>query len=113
MSDASTSVADRPAAEGRVAEAVADRRFLDPHIETLPRPALRALQESRLLDLLPRVYERSALIRATWDAAGVHPEQIRSRDDFFARVPHIDKDMIRQHRDRFNDPRRFANRRSQ
>jgi phenylacetate-CoA ligase len=104
MNDASTSVADRPAADAGVEEAVADRRFLDPHIETLPRPALRALQESRLLDLLPKVYERSALIRATWDVAGVHPEQIRSRDDFFARVPHIDKDMIRQHRDRFNDP---------
>lgn len=79
-------------------------RFLDPYIETMPRETLRALQERRLLTLLPNIYEKSALIRATWDAAGVSPADIRSLEDFCARAPRIDKDSIRGHRDRHNDP---------
>lgn len=78
--------------------------FLDSHIETMPRAALRDLQQRRLLALLPNIYEKSALIRATWDAAGISPADISSVEDFCARVPCIDKDSIRGHRDRHGDP---------
>jgi phenylacetate-CoA ligase len=78
-------------------------RFLDA-AETLRRDQLAALQEAKLLDLLPYAYERSGLIRETWDAAGVHPREIRSLPDFQARAPFIDKNAIRSYRDRHGDP---------
>jgi phenylacetate-CoA ligase len=81
-----------------------DLDYFDPSLETLPRDALRRLQEQRLLAMLPTIYERSALIRATWDAAGVTPSDIRSLDDYLAKAPFIDKDMIRAHRDAHDDP---------
>ena len=92
--------------QGRAAAAdeTDEARFFDSHIETLPRASLRQLQERRLLAILPVIYKNSALIRATWDAAGVTPADIKSLDDFCARVPHIDKDAIRAHRDRYGDP---------
>ena len=43
----------------------------------MPRAELDALQEEKLLgDLLPWAYQRSPLIRETWDAAGVTPDDI-------------------------------------
>jgi phenylacetate-CoA ligase len=80
----------------------AERSF-DP-IETLPRKQLEALQEQRLLELLPFVYEHSGLVREAWQEARVHPREIRSLDDFRERVPFLDKDAIRRYRDRHGDP---------
>jgi len=53
---------------------------------------------------VPYAYERSALVRETWDAAGVHPRDVRTMEDFTERVPFIDKDAIRHFRDRHGDP---------
>jgi phenylacetate-CoA ligase len=79
-------------------------RYLEADIETMPRAEIEALEEERLLELVPYAYERSALIRETWSAARVHPRDIRSLDDFRERVPFIDKDAIRAFRDRHGDP---------
>ncbi len=79
-------------------------RYFEPEIETLPRSELEARQEQLLLELLPHAYERSPLYRELWSAAGVHPREIRSLADFRARIPFIDKDAIRAHRDRHGDP---------
>jgi phenylacetate-CoA ligase len=79
-------------------------RYFDPDIETMPREQLVQLQESRILQLVPYVYERSPLIREVWDEAGVKPSDIRSLADFKARVPFIDKDRIRRFRDTRDDP---------
>ena len=57
-----------------------------------------------MLRQLALSYERGALIRATWDDAGIHPRQIRSLDDFRARAPFITKDTIRSFRDAHGDP---------
>jgi phenylacetate-CoA ligase len=81
-----------------------DAEYYDAERETMPRPALEALQEEMLLDLLPYAYEHSALVRETWDAAGVHPRDVRSLDDFRERVPFVDKDAIRRFRDERGDP---------
>jgi len=70
----------------------------------MPRADLDALQEEKLLSLVPYAYERSAIVRETWDAAGVHPRDIRSTADFVEKVPFIDKDAIRAFRDRHKDP---------
>jgi phenylacetate-CoA ligase len=78
--------------------------FFDAAIETMPRAQLEKLQESRLLQLVPYVYNRSPLIRAVWAEAGVKPEDICSIGDFREKVPFIDKDTIRRFRDTHNDP---------
>lgn len=81
------------------------RRYFSPEIETMPRAEVERLREEKLLgDLVPWSYERSGLIRETWDAAGVKPADIQSMDDFHEKVPFLDKDAIRSYRDRHDDP---------
>lgn len=80
-----------------------DLPFLDA-VETLPRDQLRALQQQRLLKLLPYAYERSALMRKNWQAAGITPSDIRSIDDFRRLAPFMDKDQVRAYRDEHDDP---------
>jgi phenylacetate-CoA ligase len=81
-----------------------DDRYFQPDVETMPRADLDRLQEEKLLALLPYAYERSGIVRETWDGAGVHPRDIRSMADFVERAPFIDKDAIRSFRDRHKDP---------
>jgi len=81
-----------------------DSEYFDASIETMARSDLEALQWERLLEILPVAYERAQLIRETWDAAGVHPRDVRTLDDFRERVPFIDKDAVRRFRDERGDP---------
>jgi phenylacetate-CoA ligase len=83
---------------------VTDERYIDPQEETMSRADIERVQEAKLLELIPWAYEHSPLIRATWDAAGVHPRDVRSLADFRERVPFVDKDSIRQFRDAHDDP---------
>ena len=78
---------------------------IDAEIETMPRAELEALQlEALLLEMLPHAYEHSALIRETWDDAGVHPARHPSLDDFREQAPFVDKDAVRRFRDERGDP---------
>jgi phenylacetate-CoA ligase len=79
-------------------------RYFDVRLETMDRPQLESLQEQKLLEILPRAYERSALIRTVWQAAGVRPRDIRSLADFRDRVPFLDKQMLLDYRDKTGDP---------
>lgn len=81
-----------------------DNRFLDPHIETMPREQIEKMQEARIMQLVPYVYSRSPLVRELWDEAGITPDDIKSLKDFTSKVPFMDKDTIRAYRDRHNDP---------
>jgi phenylacetate-CoA ligase len=81
-----------------------DDRFFEPGMETMPRASLLALQEERILELAPYVYERSPLVRKTWEEAKVKPSDINSLSDFTERVPFITKDDIRRFRDQEGDP---------
>ena len=81
-----------------------DDRFFDADVETMPRDEIEALQEARILQLVPYAYERSALVRQVWSEAGVKPGDIRSLADYKAKVPFIDKDRIRRFRDENGDP---------
>jgi len=81
-----------------------DRRFLQPDIETMPRPQLRALQERRVLELVPAAYETSAFYRELWTASGVDPRQVRSLADFTELIPTFTKSDLRAYRDRTGDP---------
>jgi phenylacetate-CoA ligase len=83
---------------------MAERAFFQPEIETMPRAGLDALRAERLLELVPYIYERSALVRQRWDTAGVHPGDIRSIDDYFERVPFTSKDDVRAFAQQHGDP---------
>lgn len=80
-----------------------DRPFLDA-VETASRAEIEALQEKKLLEQLAWVAERSAIVRDVWSAAGVDPLSITSLEDFKARAPFMDKDTLRDFRDRSADP---------
>ena len=81
-----------------------DDRYFEPEIETMPRESLVALQEDRILSLVPYVYERSALIRKKWEEAKLKPGDISSLADFTERAPFITKRDIREFRDSAGDP---------
>jgi phenylacetate-CoA ligase len=81
-----------------------DQQYYAPAIETMPRADLEALQLERLLTILPHSYENSALVRSTWETAGVHPRDIRTLDDFRERAPFLDKNAVRRFRDERHDP---------
>jgi phenylacetate-CoA ligase len=49
--------------------------------ETLPRPALEALQLKRLQDVAKRVYERVPFYKKKFDEAGIKPGDVKSLDD--------------------------------
>jgi phenylacetate-CoA ligase len=98
--NASTEVQPKgpPAADGD-----ADR-FFEPEIETAPREQIEALQEKRILELVPYAWERSAFYRELWSAAGVRPESVKSIQDFVTKVPTFTKDDLRAFRARSGDP---------
>jgi phenylacetate-CoA ligase len=77
--------------------------LFEPEIEAMPRPELERLQEERILELVPYAYERSAFYREVWDEAGVKPSDIKSIADFKERIPFINKDMVRDFRERHGD----------
>jgi phenylacetate-CoA ligase len=81
-----------------------DEPFFDREYETMSRGDLQRLQEDLLLEMLPHAYEHAPLIRETWDAAGVHPRDVKGLDDFRALVPFVDKDALRRFRDERGDP---------
>lgn len=96
--------ADISAETAQPPEADDERRFLEPDIETASRAEITALQEKRILELVPYVWERSRFYRELWSAAGVRPEDIRSLDDFTRKLPTFCKDDIKEFRARTGDP---------
>src|SRR5260370_544 len=85
-------------------EASTTSSFFEPEIETMPRAGIAALQEERILELVPYVYERSALVRKKWEQATATPSDVNSLADFTERAPLITKYDIRQFRARAQDP---------
>jgi phenylacetate-CoA ligase len=67
------------------------RRYHDYRLETLPRDELERRQFARLKAVLDRAYHQSRFYRRLFDDAKVHPDQIKSWEDFHGRVPLIDK----------------------
>ncbi|MEV5831645.1 hypothetical protein AB0L25_39395 [Spirillospora sp. NPDC052242] len=80
-----------------------DDRYLEREVETMPRHALREVQERRILELLPVAYENSSFYRELWDSHGVHPRDVKSLEGFQERIPSFSKDMVREHRARTGD----------
>jgi phenylacetate-CoA ligase len=63
-------------------------------IESMPREALKELQERRVLGTLRRVYEENKFYRQLYDAAGINIPGIRTLEDFRRLVPMLDKRVL-------------------
>ncbi len=64
-------------------------------LECLPREELEALQLSRLRDQLHYVREKSPFYRRKLEAAGIHPDDIRTMEDV-RRIPFTEKEELRR-----------------
>ncbi|MBI4317994.1 MAG: hypothetical protein HY675_05855 [Chloroflexi bacterium] len=63
-------------------------------LETMPREQLTVLKEKRLRRMVWYVWQNSAFYRRKFEAAGVHPEDIRTLDDL-RKIPVTTKPEIR------------------
>ena len=64
--------------------------YFNEEFETLPRPALEALQLKRLQAVLERVYAHVPFYRDVFTAAGITPGDVKSLDDL-ERLPFTTK----------------------
>lgn len=71
-----------------------DAPFWDKNLETQPRADWDLLKLHLLKTHVRHAYLNSPYYRASFDAAGVHPDQIKSLDDI-RRFPFIDKKVLR------------------
>jgi phenylacetate-CoA ligase len=75
--------------------AATDQNFMfDRTAECMPRAELAALQLARLKDTLARAYARVPHVRAKFDKAGAHPDQLKSLADI-VRFPFTTKADLR------------------
>ncbi|HEY4745663.1 MAG TPA: phenylacetate--CoA ligase [Desulfuromonadaceae bacterium] len=68
--------------------------FYNEEFETLPRPALEALQLKRLQAVLERVYANVPFYKASFDKAGIRPGDVKSLEDL-QRLPFTTKQDMR------------------
>ena len=77
-------------AKGLSAKAM-DSPFWNPTAETMPREKIDALHTHRLRRVVAYAYDNSPHYRRTFDEIGLKPDDIRSIEDFKAKVPLTDK----------------------
>jgi len=68
--------------------------YFNEEFETLPRPALEALQLKRLKDVLERVYASVPFYRQSFDKAGIRPADVKELSDL-QRLPFTTKQDMR------------------
>jgi phenylacetate-CoA ligase len=68
--------------------------YFNEEFETLPRPALEALQLKRLQTVLERVYASVPFYKASFDRSGIRPSDVKSLDDL-QRLPFTTKQDMR------------------
>jgi phenylacetate-CoA ligase len=68
--------------------------YFNEEFETLPRPALEALQLKRLQTVIERVYASVPFYKGSFDRAGILPADVRSLDDL-QRLPFTTKQDMR------------------
>ena len=71
-----------------------DAKYWDAALETQPRTQWDALKLRLLQEHLHHAYGHSPYYRRSFDAAGVHPAQVKCLDDL-RRFPFIDKQILR------------------
>jgi len=81
--------------KGIAMSAQRDRQYWDEKLETQSRAEWDQLKLRLLQEHLHHTYANSPYYRASFDAAGVHPDQVRSLDDI-RRFPFINKHVLRE-----------------
>ena len=74
----------------------ADSRYWFPRRETMPSGEREAAILERLQQLTRYAFDTSPFYRRKWDAAGFHPDHLRSLEDFEAKVPVVTKQDLRE-----------------
>jgi len=65
--------------------------YWSPHLDTMSRDEIRAVQDAKIAAVTPFLYENSAFYRRRFDRLGLAPTDIRNVEDLVARWPVIDK----------------------
>lgn len=73
----------------------ANDRYWFPKRETMPPGDREAAIIARLREVMAYAYEKAPFYRRKWDEAGVHPNHIKSLEDF-ERVPVVTKQELRE-----------------
>jgi phenylacetate-CoA ligase len=73
----------------------AKSRYWFPHRETMPAAEREKLILVRLQLVCAYAYEHAPFYRHKWDAAGFHPSQLKSLEDFEEKVPVVQKKDLR------------------
>jgi phenylacetate-CoA ligase len=71
-------------------------RYWFPRRETMPAAEREQAILARLQEVTRYAYARSPFYRRKWDAAGFHPDQLKSLEDFEDKVPVITKTDLRE-----------------
>ncbi len=74
---------------------MADRKFFQPEIETMPVEKLKSLQLDRLQKQVQYVYQNNPFIKALYDKAGFKPGDLKTLDDLH-QVPFMEKSNVRE-----------------
>ncbi len=80
---------------GKIENIAVDRQYWDETLETQSRADWDALKLDLLKKHLHHAYANSPFYRCSFDAAGVHPDDVKSLADI-RRFPFIDKQVLRQ-----------------
>lgn len=84
-----------------ICEKAAQSRLWNPLTQTMPRKELDDLHLRKIRRLIEFAYENSPPYRVKYEAAGFHPSQLRTWDDYYQRVPFMDKPDLLADRERF------------
>jgi phenylacetate-CoA ligase len=71
-------------------------RYWFPRRETMPAGEREAAILGRLQDVTRHAWAHSPMYRRKWEEAGFHPQQLRTLEDFEARVPVLTKKDLRE-----------------
>ena len=69
----------------------AKSRYWDERWQTMPRAELDKVQLQRVQRLIKYAYDNVTLYRRLYDGVGLKPEDVRTWDDFYHKVPFTDK----------------------
>jgi phenylacetate-CoA ligase len=70
--------------------------YWNEYLETMPRKQLDAIHLKRLQGMIKYVYENIPMYRYLYDKVGLKPEDVRSLEDYYYKVPYIEKaDIVR------------------
>ena len=79
-------------------------KFWNKPVETMPREEIKELQWKLLQQQIRHAYNDTRLYKQKFKEAGITPEDIKSLDDFYAKVPTVLKDELRDIRKETGDP---------